>query len=594
MTSADLREVGYADNMDPLDYLDPTTRRSGLAEHWRSGNPIKRSGLAIAGSLVALGWMWFLLFGLLSGSGILLILSVIGVAAFAPKVWHSKAYVGLAGLAALYGWSIFFETDSRRTSAFFDMPTGRMVDTIAELFGVILLVGIIIAIVRLVLPRLPRAGVEKERPDLLSTSEAQDEVTDTLNDQEGVFAGRLEGQALYTSTQDRAVVLGPPGTGKTVFLVSQLLDWSESGRSFVVLDNKPEVLEITRGALEKRGYQICVFNPTSDKGDTYNLLDDVQSPEAIGELAATLIPSESAEDAVFNESARDFLDALITHGRAEGSISLPGVRDLLSKAGGFDQLARTIIEGPSAEASETMRTLLLTASNERLLGAVFATLLSNLRFLRYPAVSASLAKSDFSLSALCDDQPTALFLQFEEQHRDTTAQLLSTTINHVLRYLISHTDREPVLLLLDEIGSSPVIPNLTEKLNTIRSRQMPLWMYWQSLEQMQKYGKKAGEGANVILGACDMQMVFRLNDNASAEWMSQRIGVVDRLVKSTSTSLRQGNYLIPAETDTHSLVQEPKIFPHELQALETSEVICAYRGKAWRSEATPYFDREKC
>lgn len=43
---------------------------------------------------------------------------------------------------------------------------------------------------------------------------------------------------------------------------------------------------------------------------------------------------------------------------------------------------------------------------------------------------------------------------------------------------------------------------------------------------MQRYGAKADEGANLILGACDYQMVFRLNDNASAKRMSERIGVV--------------------------------------------------------------------
>ena len=40
-------------------------------------------------------------------------------------------------------------------------------------------------------------------------------------------------------------------------------------------------------------------------------------------------------------------------------------------------------------------------------------------------------------------------------------------------------------------------------------------------------------------------MVFRLNDNAWAEWMSQRVGVVDRLDESRSVTPRSGR--IPAE-----------------------------------------------
>jgi type IV secretory pathway TraG/TraD family ATPase VirD4 len=183
----------------------------------------------------------------------------------------------------------------------------------------------------------------------------------------------------------------------------------------------------------------------------------------------------------------------------------------------------------------------------------------------------------------------ALFLQFEESHRETTARLWVALVAHIMRYLIVNTDRPAVLQLFDEIGNAMPIPGLIEKLNTIRSRELPTWLYWQSLEQMQKYGAKAGEGPNIILGACDFQMVFRLNDNASAEWMSQRLGVSDRLVESTSVTWGDG--FIPNRTDQQSLVKEPKVFPHELQALRDAEAICVYRGQAWRGYATPYFER---
>lgn len=253
-------------------------------------------------------------------------MATIGIAVFAPQDIRAKGWIAIVGLASLYGWSIFFDADSARTQAFFDMPQDRLIDTIANGVMVIVLLVLGVSIVRKIIPRLPKPSVEKERPDLLKASDTQDEVSSMLGDSGGVFAGELEGRALYTSIQDRAVVLGPPGTGKTVFLVSQLLEWTKSGRSFVVLDNKPEIQKITQAALEKKGYRVVVFNPTSNTGSRYNLLDDVHTPEAIGELAATLIPSESAEDAVFNESARDFLDALITHCRAQGQGSLPGLQ----------------------------------------------------------------------------------------------------------------------------------------------------------------------------------------------------------------------------------------------------------------------------
>ena len=60
-------------------------------------------------------------------------------------------------------------------------------------------------------------------------------------------------------------------------------------------------------------------------------------------------------------------------------------------------------------------------------------------------------------------------------------------------------------------------------------------------------------------------MVFRLNDNASADWMSTRIGVTDREVRATGITTGTGS--VPGATHSRSLVQEPVVFPHELQAL---------------------------
>jgi type IV secretory pathway TraG/TraD family ATPase VirD4 len=160
---------------------------------------------------------------------------------------------------------------------------------------------------------------------------------------------------------------------------------------------------------------------------------------------------------------------------------------------------------------------------------------------------------------------------------------LTAMVAHVLRFFIIHHERPPVLLLLDEIGTAPVIPSLVQKLNTIRSRNLPTWLYFQTLEQMQPYGQTKDQGPNLILGACDMQMVFRLNDNSAAEWMSKRLGVVDRTIETSSVQI--GAY---AQV-SRSLVTEPLLWPHQLQALAPSEVVCTYRGQTWRGRATPYY-----
>jgi len=436
-------------------------------------------------------------------------------------------------------------------------------------------------------------SVYKHKPDLLSGETVSRGVINLLgkekNKQQGVWCGSVSGKNIYTSIEDRAVVIGPPGTGKTAFLVTQLLQWANSGRPFICLDIKPEIYEIVQRKLKRQGYTLYQYSPTLPGKHKYNPLDDIDSPESISELAAALITSESSSDAVFNETARDFMAAMLLHLDAIGEASLPKMQTLLNDSESYSNLLSTLANSPSAKSRALANALALTASNERLLGSIFATFRANTRFLFWDSISTSLEKSDFTLKELCNGKPVGLFLQFAEQHAETTGRLQSMIVGHIMRYLISHTDRPAVLQLFDEIGNAPQIIGLTQKLNTIRSRNLPTWLYWQSVEQMQKYGKKSDEGVNTILGACDFQMVFRLNDNATAEWMSKRIGTVDRQIDNVSET--HGEEI--SMSYSFSLVEEPKVYPHEFQQLKTSAAICVYRGVAWRNYAVPYFVKYK-
>jgi type IV secretion system protein VirD4 len=434
--------------------------------------------------------------------------------------------------------------------------------------------------------------VNKKKEDLLANDDAVIKIKSLLDHkEEGVWCGRVRGIDLYASIEDRAVVIGPPGTGKTAFMVTQLIGWIKSGRSFVSLDIKPEIFGILRFELEEKGYKVITFNPTSQTGQRYNFITDLDSPEAVGELAGYLIPADDGSNSVFFESARDFLDSILSHLKATLSEpTLPDVRDFVTEYDKYEDLLKTLKNSPDNDARELANGLALTANNERLLGSIFATFRANLRFLRYPAIRDSLSASEFSLSELGREKPVALFLQFEEKNKGITEKLLVTFINHMFRYFISHTARNEILILLDELGNAPRIDGLVEKLNTIRSRHLPTWMYFQSIEQMQMYGNVSGEGANKILGACDYQQVFRLNDNSSAEMMSKAIGVVDREVSSRNVSTSVGFFdSVESVTESKNLVQEPIIFPHELRQLKKNETITIYQGLAWRGEATPYF-----
>lgn len=435
----------------------------------------------------------------------------------------------------------------------------------------------------------PAGPPSRSRADRIGSKQAISDAQTKMANRNGVWVGRAGGKDLYCSTEDRGVIIGPPGVGKTSFLVSQIMKWSETKRSLVCLDVKPEIEGLTRSALQRAGYRIIVFNPTAQPGKTarYNPLDDLLDPEAVIEFSTALIPTSTLENSVFFESARSFLDGLITHLRlSKPQISIADVTRHLSRSDSYLQILRDLTESSDDAVREIAAGLVSTASNDRLLGSICANLLTNLKFIRLPRVRDALSTSDFSLHDVTDirgKRPVALFLQFEEAYRETLAHLLSAMIAHMMRFLIMNDDRPPVLLLLDEIGTVPPIPGLIGKLNSTRSRKMPIMTYWQSVKQMEAYGI-AGNGASQILGACDFQMVFRLNDVESAKWMSERIGMAD-VVGTSVTSSPERAYA----TTSQSVSLEPMIWPHQLQSLLPGEVVCAYRETRWRGEATPYW-----
>jgi len=452
------------------------------------------------------------------------------------------------------------------------------------IFMFLAIVSFLALIGRLMESDIPEAVVF--RPDVLSKTDNVEKVVSTLIESDfGVYCGDVQAQnnsrSLYVSSEDRGIVIGPPGTGKTAFMVSQLLDWAERRNSFVCLDIKPELHDIMKARLDALGFRSIVFNPSRPK-DRYNLFDDLSGITALGELAASLVPSSDADSRAFDEGARDVLDGVMSYLKAEGrTISLPVIREFLASFASEKELIRALSESSDTDVREIAFALSRSGQNARFMGSVFATLRANLRFLRYDDIRRSIEDSDFSLNLFLEDRPVALFLQFEERYQETTSLLLAAMISHLFNFFIEHTERDPVLLMLDEVGNVPRIPGLVEKLNTIRSRKLPTWMYWQGIQQMQKYGRQANEGPSSIMAACDFQTAFRLNDNDTARWFSERIGTVDRQTVSTDSSMR----------DSYQAHEEPILKVADLQSLPVGESVALYRGQTWRNKATPYFVR---
>ncbi|WP_307880247.1 type IV secretion system DNA-binding domain-containing protein [Acinetobacter seifertii] len=132
------------------------------------------------------------------------------------------------------------------------------------------------------------------------------------------------------SNEDRGMVVGAPGSGKTAFLIAQVVDWMQSGRSVVLTDVKPEIYGrlLEAGVFERYGYTPTVFNPTDIHSHAYNLFSESSSSAELNEILSVIIPYVDDSSEVFAENARRLLKAVLLELGEEAS--LPNAQNSLT------------------------------------------------------------------------------------------------------------------------------------------------------------------------------------------------------------------------------------------------------------------------
>ncbi|KZZ11155.1 hypothetical protein A3749_09585 [Oleiphilus sp. HI0078] len=404
-------------------------------------------------------------------------------------------------------------------------------------------------------------------------------ITDRSN---GVFAGRFNKEDFFARQEDRGLVIGPPRTGKSTFLLNQIMRLAKNKQSFSAVDIKPELSSILKEDLEKAGYQIVILDPIFATGASYNPLDDISSEQAINELVLSLLPTPLTDPTWKKAEQRYFRLALLYlfHSK-EKHCSLPAAYQLIGHFDRAEDFLGYIAQSGNEKTRQAAKKLLGELGNSKPAQAGFSAVFDSLDWISYPEVQAALGESEFSLNLLGkNNKPIALFLQFDESYLETMSGLLSALCGHILRYLIAnHKEREPVALFFDEIGNIPVIAGLLQKLNTIASRNIPLWTYWQSTAQMAVYGPSARE---VFFGCADAQLFFRSNDISTQQTVAQLSGTIYR-PKMSNTSGTNDSTNVSAEKDT-------RVQASDVGELGFGEVIAFYRGKKLKGQATPHYE----
>lgn len=402
-----------------------------------------------------------------------------------------------------------------------------------------------------------------------------------------------EGMPVHSiSGEERGLVLGVSRSGKTTYLIAQLVDWMQSGRSFVATDIKPEIWAemAINGVFERYGYDVTIINPTDALANKYNAFDDIDDANFTTETIELIeILVGNIEFAV---GAKLLLRAVLLDLKESGKrVSLPSIRRFLASYDDTDELLSDLSASESSLVRELVAELKKIATNERFIGSCFGAIGESLRFLDSKTIAANTDTSDVLLREVLTQPRQAVFLQFEQSYKEQTAKLFGFTLAHVLRLLqMNYRARDEVFVAIDEIINSAPIPNLAQKLNTMGSAKMPLFMYLQTLSGLNAvYGRGADQ---LFMSACSLKICYRVNEHDTAQQFSDLVGEVEverwsatetPQVSDTGRSYTQRS--ISSTADRMALIE-----PSELLDMETGSAIVVYKGEAARMAMPRYYE----
>ena len=410
-------------------------------------------------------------------------------------------------------------------------------------------------------------------------------------------------ESLRVTNEDRGIVLGAPGSGKTTFLISQIVEWMKSGRSFVATDVKPEIWAILKAnnVFKIFGYTDWVFNPTDVDSDHYNIFSEVKDSAELNEILNIIIKDDTADSVVFNDLARRILKAVLIE--LGDKASLVNAQNYINSMDSNDELLKALRQSEKSSVSNIAKEVSRTAQNDRLLASVMTAVSKAFEFLDDDRIRATTSDNaqGFYLKEILMQPKQAVFLQFDQQYKSSTATLFGAMVAHTMRILQANQNREAVFIALDEIINCAPIPKFTDLLNTIRSANMPTFLYLQSLEGLNRlYGANSDK---MFMGSSNLKIVFRIGDIESAEECSRLVGQTETTYISetagtsqtsgTSSSSRASSSSSNRSQNTgttKSIKLESIIEPAEFIKLPICTAVVMYNGSYGTLEMPKYYE----
>lgn len=388
-------------------------------------------------------------------------------------------------------------------------------------------------------------------------------------------------QAIHTA------VFAPSGQGKGVSCIVPFL--LECDESCVVVDFKGENARLT--AAHRRnvlGHEVVLLDPfhvVTDQPDTFNPLDGILPTHHLAiddcnDLAKALVVRNPEEkEPHWNDSAEAWIAAMLAtvvrYGDQDGTRSLQTMRDLFSSPERTEMAIQAMCESDAWEGMLARMGGQLRHFVDREKSSTLSTVSRHLRFLDTPAVAASTVSSSFDPSKLLSGKMT-IYLILPPEHMRAQSGLLRLWIGSLLRTIVRAGLRTSgnTHFILDEAASLGNLQAIDDAVDKYRGYGIRLQFYYQSLGQLKKCFP---DGQDQTLLSNTTQVFFAVNDTATAELVSTRLGEETIVVQSGGTgsgsSSQQSWGMQPQERSSYSTNRSHNWQQRARKLLKPEEVI---------------------
>ena len=356
-----------------------------------------------------------------------------------------------------------------------------------------------------------------------------------------------------TGLNNNDLIIGKPGAGKSgSILYPNLKILNDS--SLVLTDSKRQFSKKFKKEFEERGYKVYVLDFVDPKKSCgYNPLDYIRRDrdgsiftEDIQTIANILMPLRTLKDPIWEQCGQlliEFLIAYCLEALPDKFHNMMTVCDLYHDF--INPAKRTImddwiLEHPDSHAAVIYGELKTNFVAEKMYASIIGFM--NVAFRPFNLHSSSYifdSKRNFDIRSL-GKRKTALFINVSDVDSvfdNVVILFLRQALTVLTRLADKNKDQRlkmPVRFMMDDFASTPIIPEFHKIMPIVRSRDIYITIFIQSLRQLHSlYGD---DNATTIVDCCDHIVLFNTNNKETAEMVATRAFKTPESIYTLDTS----------------------------------------------------------